>query len=605
MNAFETNIARLTVLDPALAAAVRQAGGGRLTITAARNGMPTAKESGLAVHSAYDPVKEALAWAEIQAASLQSGEVAVVLGVGLLYHLDALRQLLSKETKMAVVVPDLPTLHDACSARPMGEWVDQVTWVWGDPGQMASKLMTLGKPLRFLTYAPAARLHAQAHESLERAIRNMAAKQAGGQLHVAVVGPIYGGSLPITRYAVSGLEALGHRVTWIDHSQHDSSYQVLANIKDTRQRLTMQSRFAELLSQLTLVRLSEDPPDLIVALAQAPMTLPMLQHIRQKKFLTAMWFVENYRHLTYWQQVAAGYDYWFVIQQGSFPEALRKAGAGQVCYLPMAADPSVHRPVHLSPEEEGEFDADVSFVGAGYANRRTLLPRLLDQPWSFKIWGNEWEGASALSGAIQRQGQRIDTDTCVKVFNASRINLNLHSFSGDGLDPEGDFVNPRTFELAACGVFQLIDQRSLLTDVFASHEIAAFQTPDDLLRQIPAWLHEPESRSAMASAARERVVREHTYRHRMKDLLAQVGMTQPDRVGTVLRGERTAGFLAQHSSDRPALSSILTQFPSDQRVELKDVAARIRARGTGAKLQLEELLLLLLDEYRMESRDLV
>lgn len=29
----------------------------------------------------------------------------------------------------------------------------------------------------------------------------------------------------------------------------------------------------------------------------------------------------------------------------------------------------------------------------------------------------------------------------------------------DGVEPYGDFVNPRTFESAACGAFQLVDSR--------------------------------------------------------------------------------------------------------------------------------------------------
>ncbi|HJU04499.1 MAG TPA: glycosyltransferase [Nitrospiraceae bacterium] len=605
MNTFEINLAGLSMRYPALVEDLRRVRGGRLTITAARTGIPTATESGRAIHSAYDPQKEAMTWAEAQTTALQPGEVAVVLGVGLLYHVEALRRRLPRENRIAVVVADLSTFHDALACRSLGDWLDRVDWVWGDAREVATTLMSLEHPLRFVTYAPAARLHAEEHDAIKLALRRMAAQKAGAQLHVAVVGPIYGGSLPIARYTTSALEFLGHRVTWIDHSHHDRSYHSLADIKDARQRAAMQSRFAELLSQLTVVRLSEDPPDLVLALAQAPLTLPMLHHVRQKKLITAMWFVENYRHLTYWQQLAGGYDYWFIIQQGAFPSMLKQAGAGHVNYLPVAADPSVHRPLDLSNDDRVEFGADVSFVGAGYANRRAILPRLIGQPYMFKVWGNEWVGAHALAGALQRQGQRIDTQTCIKVFNASRINLNLHSCIGEGLDPDGDFINPRAFELAASGAFQLLDQRSLLPELFNEKEMTSFHSPDDLLGQIPGWLHEHEARAAMARAARERVLREHTYVHRMRDLLSQVGMTQPDRVGAVLRGERTAGSLVPRSTDHPALSAILTEFPSSQRVELKDVAERIRSRGPTAELTQDHLLLLLLDEYRMERRDLV
>ena len=376
-------------------------------------------------------------------------------------------------------------------------------------------------------------------------------------------------------------------------------------LKEPRHRLTLQSRLADVLGQLTIARLAEDPPDVILALAQAPMTLPLLEHLRKKNFVTAMWFVENYRHLTYWQQIATGYDHWFVIQKQACHEALRYAGAKQINYLPMAADPAIHHPLILTPEERNELGADVSFVGAGYANRRQLLPRLLTQEWTFKLWGNEWDGAAALNGVLQRSGGRIDTETCVKVFNGTKVNINLHSWTGEGLDPHGDFVNPRTFELAACGAFQIVDERTLLREVFTGEELVTTGRPDDLVSQVRQWLRDEAGRKQMADAARQRVLAEHTYVHRMRQLLAQLGVAQPDRVGTILQGERQAGALMERSQSVPALIPVLAQFPPQERVELKDVAARIRARGTSAVLAREELLILMLDEYRMETRDLL
>ena len=88
MNSFETNISGLAQRDPALASALRQSGGGTLEIVQARTGMPSARANGRWIHSAYDPVKEAQAWAEGQ--SYQEGETMVVFGVGLLYHVEAL-----------------------------------------------------------------------------------------------------------------------------------------------------------------------------------------------------------------------------------------------------------------------------------------------------------------------------------------------------------------------------------------------------------------------------------------------------------------------------------------------------------------------------------
>lgn len=574
-------------------------------ITPSRDGAPSATYQGQWVHSAYDPRHEARAWAEQQVGEWKAEELGVVLGVGLLYHVEALALIDQRHSRLAVVVPDPSVLKDALEARPLGPWLDTIQWVTGTPQEMAEQLASSSTPLRFFTYGPAARVHAEEHQRLETSVRRIVAGQAGGRVHVAVVGPIYGGSLPIARYVVRALGELGHRVTWIDHSVHHASYQTFGSYRDERSRLTVQSRFADVLSLGTVATIAEDPPDLVLAVAQAPLSLAVLQHLRKKKFLTAMWFVENFRHLTYWQQLATGYDYWFVIQQTECIEALKQAGAKQVHYLPMAADPAVHRPVTLTADERQEYGADVSFVGAGYANRRSLLPQWLSTAWTFKLWGNEWDGATDLSGVLQRNGARIDTDTCVKIFNGTAVNLNLHSSSGTGLDTHPDFVNPRTFELAACGAFQLIDERTLLPEVFSHEEVIGFQRPDDVPALIRTWLKDSAARRVCADAARRRVLREHTYRHRMRDLLAAVGLHQPDRIGSILRGERSATALKSRTDSATELAPLLSRFPPGQRVELKDLAEDIRTRAPGRELSREELLVLMLDSYRAETRDLL
>lgn len=605
MNILHDNLARLASRHQDLATGVKTATGGVLTIEPARTGVPSARRSGRWIHSAYDPLREAQTWADTHAAACQSGEMVVVAGVGLLYHVEALRNKLPHDVSLAVVIPNLDEFHDALAARSFGSWSESVLWLPGASAEIAATLTKIGRPLRCLSYAPATLADADFYRALEDALRRGIARQRGGQLTIALVGPIYGGSLPITGYVKRALEILGHKVQWIDHSVHAASYDAMGTLKDQRNRQMMQGRMAEVLSQWTLASLAESPPDLVLSMAQAPMTLPVLEHLRKKKFLTAMWFVENYRHLAYWRQMAPGYEFWFVFQQGACLEAFRQAGARQVNYLPMAADPELHGPMSLSEADRRTFGSDVSFVGAGYANRRKLFPALLHQPWSFKLWGNEWEGADDLRAVLQLEGARIDTATCMKVFNATAINLNLHSTTGTGLDPQADFVNPRTFELAACGAFQLVDHRSELRQFFTEQEMVSFKDFGDVPGLVHHWLHDSDARQAVADAARARVLSEHTYVHRMRDLLGHIGLSQPDRVGSVLRGERQQeALLARCADDRP-LEALLKDCPSGQRIELKDVAARIRSKGPTSTLKREELMVLMLDEYRSETRDLL
>lgn len=605
MSHFTDNVMKLATRYPDLAASLKTARGAVLTIESARNGSPSARRAGRWIHSAYDPLREAETWADSHAPACHAGETIVIGGVGLLYHVEALRKRFSPDIAVALLIPNMDEFHDALSARLLGPWSDHILWLSGTPQDIVQTLTATGQPLRCLSYTPASQPDADFHSAFEQALRRGIARQAGGQLTIALVGPIYGGSLPIAGYVKRALEGLGHKVQWIDHSLHASSYEMMGSLKDGRNRQLMQSRMAEVLSQWTLATLAESPPDLVLSLAQAPLTLPVLEHLRKKKFVTAMWFVENYRHLTYWQQMAPGYEFWFVFQQGQCLEAFRRAGARNVSYLPMAADPAIHHPMTLSDEDRRDYGADVSFVGAGYANRRRLFPALLRQPWSFKLWGNEWEGADDLQSVLQLNGARIDTPTCMKVFNATTINLNLHSTTGACLDPQADFVNPRTFELAACGAFQLVDHRSLLPDFFDAQEIVSFRAFDEVPALVQRWLGDLAARQAMAAAAHTRVLSAHTYVHRMKELLAHIGVSQPDRVGAVLRGDRQQeALLTRCANDRP-LEALLKECPAGQRIELKDLAARVRAKGPSATLKREELMVLMLDEYRSETRDLV
>ena len=506
MSLIEDNLKIISSKNPALAQHLHRAGGGVLNVSEARNGMPTARIADRWVHSAYDPWKEAQTWAEQTIQEHQSGEALLIVGVGLLYHIEVLCQRVSIETPILVFVPDVRELVDALSVRDLSRWGERLEWLVGPSEEVAAHVTCSYQRVRLATYSPAATHCEGAISQIQSALRNRLAHQQGGRLHIAVIGPIYGGSLPITGYVVRALESLGHRVSWIDHSVHYAGYKSLESLRDPRLRLTMQSRLGETLGVISLAHIAEDPPDLVLAMSQAPLSLAVLEQFRRKKVLTAMWFVENFRHLTYWQQVATGYDFWFVMQKEPCIGALKKAGAKHVAYLPLAADPDVHKPLTLTAQEQTEFGSDVSFLGAGYPNRRVLLQALLHQNWSFKLWGNEWEQPGPLGIALQREGARIDTETSVKIFNATEVNINLHSYTQQGFDPDGDSVNPRTFELSASGAFQLLDHRTLLAELFDDSMVGILRHPDELIPQVRRYLHEPDHRRAMAERARQHVL---------------------------------------------------------------------------------------------------
>ncbi len=417
-------------------------------------------------------------------------------------------------------------------------------------------------------------------------------------LRILVVLPLYGGSLPIGRHCAQGLREAGCLVDVFEAPSFYPAFTALKELKVSSERLdSLQNSFLQVVAQSILAKVESFAPDLVLCLAQAPMSAFALKRLRKLGVPTAMWFVEDFRLFTYWRAFAPYYDIFAVIQKEPFPEELTRIGVQHILYLPLAALPSLHRPLTLSPAEKKEFGAPVSFMGAGYPNRRKAFIQLLrqepDLTGGLKIWGTEWEDEPALANRVQRQGARISSEDCVRIYNATDININLHSsVHTDTLVSRGDFVNPRTFEVAACAAFQLVDRRSLMPELFREDEIAVFDSLDSLKEQIRHYRHNPAERAAMAQKARERVLAEHSYAIRMRTLLD-------------FATERLPGFGSRKSIAWPdnmpeemrrSVAALINDLALPSNAAFDDVIAAVRAKSEA--LSDAEAALLFLDEWK-------
>ena len=418
-------------------------------------------------------------------------------------------------------------------------------------------------------------------------------------LRVLVVLPLYGGSLPVGRYAATALRDLGHTVDVFEAPAFYSAFSALRMLRVTSDRQeALEHSFLQVISQAIRARVEVFEPDLVLCLAQAPVSRQLLKTLARDKVTTAMWFVEDYRVFPYWRAVAPLYDFFFVIQKEPFFEKLAAAGA-RAAYLPLAALPSFHRPLgeeELSVAERRHYGSTVSFMGAGYPNRRRAFRQL--SHLDFKIWGSDWNGEVSLAPFLQDGGARIEPEQAIKIFNASAINLNLHSsVQAKELVPAGDFVNPRTFEIACCGAFQLVDRRGLLPELFREDELATFTSMPELLDAIPYYLARPDERRELAMRGRARVLAEHTYQHRMAALVEEIRRCQPDWP----THRPTMTLPADLPEDlRRDLAELLRQLELPGDVAFEDVVTRLRQRN--GVLNPLETSLLFLDEWRKQYR---
>lgn len=427
-------------------------------------------------------------------------------------------------------------------------------------------------------------------------------------VRVLVVLPMYGGSLPVGQYCVAALRELGHTVEAFEAPQFYSAFEGLKSLKAGTERLEqLESGFLNVVSQAIYAQVERFQPDLVLSMAQAPLNPQILKRLQHDNVLTAMWFVEDHQIFTYWRAFAPLYDLFFVIQKDPFAAELRQLGV-RSAYLPMAALPSFHSPLNLSPLERRRYGSTVSFLGAGYPNRRAAFRQLMHM--DFKIWGSDWDNEPVLTRHIQNHGARVAPEDAVKIFNATTINLNLHSsVKADTLVSYGDFVNPRTFELAACGAFQLVDDRTLMPELFAPPEMATFHNMPELLESLGHYLQAPEERETMAALACARVLKEHTYLHRMQTVLGHA---------RALREEQRQPFPAPQAIE--ALSDMLAALPQPldeaasaelaalldrlhvpATADFDDVIARLR--GQSGELSGLETSLLFLDEWRKQYKN--
>lgn len=445
---------------------------------------------------------------------ISSARSVCIFGFAGGYHLE--EWLKHSSIAVTVIEPHPGVLFKACQSRDFTEVFPRLSGLFvGNDGLKALDEETelLVRPQ---TQAVASEFcdRVREHTYGSRGLRTL-------KPQIGVLGPMQGGTLPIFGYTLRALMSLGQRVRPIDVSGFAKGYHEVSGLV-TNELLQKKAHgsYVEMLSSVILNSLAERPVDILICMAQNPLSGDALLELRKRGVVTALWFTEDYLRFTSWKVLAPYYDYIFTLQKEDCINSIRAAGCPDVHYLPMACDPDVHAPVPLTAEEIEHWGSPISFVGAGYHNRQQTFASLANMP--LKLWGTEWPTMRPFDRLVQEKGRRISPEEYVKIFCASKININLHSSTErDGVDPTGDYINPRAFELAACGTFQLSDTRAYLNDVFTSGEdIAVFNDTRELKDQIEYYLAHDEERETIAARGRATVLHGHTYQDRIRQMLS-------------------------------------------------------------------------------------
>jgi spore maturation protein CgeB len=458
-----------------------------------------------------------------------SAEAVILVGLGAGYLLESL--IASGRRVVAVVESEPDALAAAFVARDLTASLDKVPVILAE---------TLRDPVeRVILKACASAVvplgpRVAADRDLSELVAAWPAVPAPGRCpRVLVIGPTTGEATASAASTSRAIEALGVETAFLDLSPFGFGRTSLAGLGlPTGEVRSLDSGLRQWLGQVALRKVAAFKPDLVLAMTDAPVTAAELDAMRRAGIRTACWFLACARDRAEWREIAPGCDTLFTIQQGQFEEDARRAGANVVRYLPAACDPTVHQPITPTANEGARWGSPLAFVGDACLNRRRILASVADL--SLKIFGAGWQG-SELDGSAVPGSQTLTDHERVLIASASAINLNVHAAGHvEGLDPDPDHIDPRTFELAGCGAFQIVDARHPLRSAFGEDEVPAFASPADLRALIERFLAQPQERAAYAHRAREHALHAHTFAHRARALLTAT--LPPDAVAAALMG---------------------------------------------------------------------
>ena len=177
------------------------------------------------------------------------------------------------------------------------------------------------------------------------------------------------------------------------------------------------------------------------------------------------------------------------------------------------------------------LDIDIAFVGTPYPLRRHLLDALAkaadQRGWNLQIFGPFYEQRyfwkrwtlSLWYPHLMRHllNGSVPPETAADIYQRSKICLNIHGNGSTG-------VNPRTFEILACGAMEMVDVRGDYDILRPGVDFAVFDGADELIKKTEWYLSHNEERAKLAASGHARVRNVRSMKHCLQDILGDVPM---------------------------------------------------------------------------------
>ena len=153
--------------------------------------------------------------------------------------------------------------------------------------------------------------------------------------------------------------------------------------------------------------------------------------------------------------------------------------------------------------------------GRIHEERNALLEHIANRV-PVEFWGYSIE--TLASDSVVRRSYRgaVWGMDMYNVRHNSKINVTKHI-----TEVAGRFCNNHTlYEATGVGSLLVTDYKDNLAELFeVGREVVAYRDPQDCVEKIVYYLDHEDDRAAIAQAGQQRVLKEHTYFHRMQELL--------------------------------------------------------------------------------------
>lgn len=258
-------------------------------------------------------------------------------------------------------------------------------------------------------------------------------------------------------------------------------------------------------------------PDLLFVIHGANVALDTIDIYRDQNIKTAIYLLDEPYEVDRTRTWSAHYEWVFSVDRATVPVHAENSHAA---HLPLAYDQVTFFP------DGPAIASDILVLGSPFGLREEYLAPIRDRWGGRMTWvGPGWR---KFSPAGQHVEGFVTPEDCARFYRGAKAVINIHrdscwSHFGELNQSriEATHLNPRFWEAAGCGAFQLCSFRSDL-QIYAP-KAPYFRTPAELERKLDYYLGNERARRDQARYLHTKT-KLHTYQLRAQTVLDTLGL---------------------------------------------------------------------------------